>query len=159
MYTHLNKNLQDSRKICRFADAHCQIPMDLISAVRFKGGGGSTMVQRGICLRKFFKILTNTHKNNSKIMYEECPESKFRSRIPAAQVAWAECACAVMSQEPRNLHQTHFQFSFFVYKFVILSWNEYENLVSCEIWSVIKFLNVKNIRPAEIYRQVCEVYG
>jgi transposase len=24
---------------------------------------------------------------------------------------------------------------------------------------VIKFLNAKNVRPAEIYRQVCEVYG
>jgi hypothetical protein len=30
---------------------------------------------------------------------------------------------------------------------------------SCEIRSVIKFLNAKNVRPAEIYRQVCEVYG
>jgi hypothetical protein len=33
-----------------------------------------------------------------------------------------------------------------------------ENPASCEIRS-IKFLNAKNIRPAEIYRQVCEVYG
>jgi hypothetical protein len=24
---------------------------------------------------------------------------------------------------------------------------------------MIKFLNAKNVRPAEIYRQVCEVYG
>jgi hypothetical protein len=30
---------------------------------------------------------------------------------------------------------------------------------SCEIQSVIKFLNAKNVRPAEIYRQFCEVYG
>jgi hypothetical protein len=34
-----------------------------------------------------------------------------------------------------------------------------ENLASCEIWSVIKVFNVKNVRPAEIYQQVCEVYG
>jgi hypothetical protein len=34
-----------------------------------------------------------------------------------------------------------------------------ENPASCEIWSVIKFLNAKNVRPAEIYQQVCEVYG
>jgi hypothetical protein len=34
-----------------------------------------------------------------------------------------------------------------------------ENPASCEIRSVIKFLNAKNIRPAEIYQQVCEVYG
>jgi hypothetical protein len=30
-----------------------------------------------------------------------------------------------------------------------------ENPVSCDIPSVIKFLNAKNVRPAEIYRQVC----
>jgi hypothetical protein len=34
-----------------------------------------------------------------------------------------------------------------------------EDPASCEIRSVIKFLNAINIRPAEIYRQVCEVYG
>jgi hypothetical protein len=30
---------------------------------------------------------------------------------------------------------------------------------SCEIQSVIKVLNAKNVCLAEIYRQVCEVYG
>jgi hypothetical protein len=34
-----------------------------------------------------------------------------------------------------------------------------ENLASCETRSVIKFLNAVSIRPAEIYWQVCEVYG
>jgi hypothetical protein len=34
-----------------------------------------------------------------------------------------------------------------------------ENPARCEIRSVIKFLNDRNVRPAEIYRQVCEVYG
>jgi hypothetical protein len=34
-----------------------------------------------------------------------------------------------------------------------------ENLASCEIRSVIQFLNSKTVRPAEMYRQVCEVYG
>lgn len=29
----------------------------------------------------------------------------------------------------------------------------------CELRSVIRFLNAKNIRPAEIYRQIVEVYG
>jgi hypothetical protein len=33
------------------------------------------------------------------------------------------------------------------------------HIVSCEIRSVIKFLNAKNVRPAEIYRKFCEVYG
>jgi hypothetical protein len=34
-----------------------------------------------------------------------------------------------------------------------------ENPASCEMRSVINFLNAKNVRPDEIYRQVCEVYG
>jgi hypothetical protein len=34
-----------------------------------------------------------------------------------------------------------------------------ENPATCEIRSVIKFLNAKSVRPAEIYWQVCEVYG
>jgi hypothetical protein len=34
-----------------------------------------------------------------------------------------------------------------------------ENPASCEIRSVIKFLNAKNIRLAYICWQVCEVYG
>jgi hypothetical protein len=33
-----------------------------------------------------------------------------------------------------------------------------ENPTSCEIWSVVKFFNAKNVCPAEIYQQVCEVY-
>jgi transposase len=33
-----------------------------------------------------------------------------------------------------------------------------ENSASCDIRPVTKFLNVKNVHPAEIYRQVCEVY-
>jgi transposase len=34
-----------------------------------------------------------------------------------------------------------------------------ENHASCEIRSVINFFIAKNVRPAEIYRQVCDVYG
>jgi hypothetical protein len=34
-----------------------------------------------------------------------------------------------------------------------------ENPTSCEIRSVIKLYNAKNVRPADIYRQVCDVYG
>jgi hypothetical protein len=34
-----------------------------------------------------------------------------------------------------------------------------ENPASCGIWSVIKFLNAKNVLLAEIYWHVCEVYG
>jgi transposase len=34
-----------------------------------------------------------------------------------------------------------------------------KNPASCEIRSVIKFFNAKNVRLAEIYQQVCEVCG
>jgi hypothetical protein len=34
-----------------------------------------------------------------------------------------------------------------------------KNPASFEIRSVIVFLNAKNVRPDEIYRKVCEVYG
>ena len=34
-----------------------------------------------------------------------------------------------------------------------------ENPAACEIRSVIRFLNAKNMKPAEIHRQLCDVYG
>ena len=29
----------------------------------------------------------------------------------------------------------------------------------CEIQSVIRFLNVRNVLPSEIHHQICQVYG
>ena len=34
-----------------------------------------------------------------------------------------------------------------------------ENPADCEIRAVTRFLQAKNIQPADIHRQVCEVYG
>jgi len=34
-----------------------------------------------------------------------------------------------------------------------------ENIAACEMWSVIRFLNAKNMKPAEIHRQLCDLYG
>ena len=34
-----------------------------------------------------------------------------------------------------------------------------ENLADCEIRAVIRFLQAKDIQPADIHRQVCEVFG
>ncbi|GFY12544.1 histone-lysine N-methyltransferase SETMAR [Trichonephila clavipes] len=34
-----------------------------------------------------------------------------------------------------------------------------ENIAACEIRCVIHFLNAKKVKPIEIYRQICEVYG
>jgi len=29
----------------------------------------------------------------------------------------------------------------------------------CEIWSVIRFLNARNMLPSGIHHQICQVYG
>ena len=29
----------------------------------------------------------------------------------------------------------------------------------CEIRSAIRFLNARNVKPADIHRQICQVYG
>jgi len=34
-----------------------------------------------------------------------------------------------------------------------------ENPTTCEMRSVISFLNAKNMKPGEIHRQLCDVYG
>jgi hypothetical protein len=34
-----------------------------------------------------------------------------------------------------------------------------EHPSDCEIQSVIHFLNARNVKPAEIHHQICEVYG
>jgi len=34
-----------------------------------------------------------------------------------------------------------------------------ENPAACEMRSVIRFLNAKNMTPAEIHRQLCDAYG
>jgi hypothetical protein len=34
-----------------------------------------------------------------------------------------------------------------------------ERPADCEIQSVIHFLNARNVKPADIHRQICEVYG
>ena len=34
-----------------------------------------------------------------------------------------------------------------------------EQPADCEIWSVIHFLNARNIKSADIHSQLCEVYG
>ena len=34
-----------------------------------------------------------------------------------------------------------------------------ENSATCEMRSVIHFLNAKNMKPAEIHRQLCDLYG
>ena len=41
---------------------------------------------------------------------------------------------------------------------VFIMLKKIENPTACEMWSVILFLNVKNMKPAEIRRQICDLY-
>jgi len=34
-----------------------------------------------------------------------------------------------------------------------------EVAADCEIWSVIRFLNARNVLPSEIHQQICQMYG
>jgi len=34
-----------------------------------------------------------------------------------------------------------------------------EGAANCEIWSVIHFLNARNVLPSEIHHQICQMYG
>jgi len=42
---------------------------------------------------------------------------------------------------------------------VFIMFKKIENPAACEMWSVIRFMNAKNMKPAEIHRQLCDVYG
>ena len=46
----------------------------------------------------------------------------------------------------------------FTHRAVCLMFKKIENPTACEMRSVIRFLNAKNMKPAEI-RQLCDVYG
>jgi len=34
-----------------------------------------------------------------------------------------------------------------------------EGATDCEMWSVIHFLNARNVLPSQIYYQICQEYG
>jgi len=42
---------------------------------------------------------------------------------------------------------------------VFIIFKKIENPAACEMRSVIRFLNAKNMKPAENHRQLCDVYG
>ena len=42
---------------------------------------------------------------------------------------------------------------------VFIMFKKIENPVACKMWSVIHFSNAKNMKPAEIHCQLCDVYG
>ena len=43
--------------------------------------------------------------------------------------------------------------------FCVYKVQKIQNPAACEMRSVIRFLNAKNMKPPEIHRQLCDVYG
>jgi len=43
--------------------------------------------------------------------------------------------------------------------YVFIMFKKIENPAGCELRSVICFMNAKNMKPAEIHCQLCDVYG
>jgi hypothetical protein len=48
-----------------------------------------------------------------------------------------------------------FKYCFFAFKMFKMI----ERPADCKILSLIRFLNARNVKPADIHRQICEVYG
>jgi hypothetical protein len=89
--------------------------------------------------------------------YEACPESKFRPHRWSKRGAPARWCLRSQECYIRHIVTSH---SLFISSSFCLEMSmKIENPTSCEIRSVIKSLNAKNVHLAEIYRQVCEVYG
>ena len=42
---------------------------------------------------------------------------------------------------------------------MFIMFKKIQNPAACEMRSVIRFLHAKNMKPAEIHRQICDVYG
>jgi len=42
---------------------------------------------------------------------------------------------------------------------MFIMFKKIENPTACKMRSVISFLNAKNMKPGEIHRQLCDVYG
>jgi hypothetical protein len=102
-------------------------------------------------------------KDMSKIPQNMGRVQKVRSNHAYQTCRWREQAApaqwCLRSREGyiRHIVSSH---SLFLSSSFCLEINvKIENPASCEIRSVIIFLNAKNVCPAEIYRQVCEVYG
>ena len=85
--------------------------------------------------------------NNPNItIYEVYPENKFRLRRLLILWQGKDAIC-------RHSNSVYASCCLFI------MFKKIENPTACEMRSVIHSLNVKNMKPGEIHRQLCDVYG
>ena len=94
--------------------------------------------------------------------YDGYPENKFRLRIlplqrcgqDSAHACRVFCFCGKARTEFCGHSNTVYASCC-----VFIMFEKIENPAACEMRSVIRFLNAKNMTPAEIHRQLCDVCG
>ena len=83
------------------------------------------------------------------------------AHISRASSRLSLCACAVTSSI--NLEATDAiswnSCYVYVYSCALNMFKTIEGAADCEIRSVIRFLNARNVLPSEIHHQICQVYG
>jgi len=94
-------------------------------------------------------------------MYVGYSESKYRLRISLAHPR--DCHFAHVQWLPLSIEkpQTPFRDIRVVYvcSCALNMFKTIEGAADCEIRSVIRFLNARNVLPNEIHHQICQVYG
>jgi len=94
-------------------------------------------------------------------MYEACPESKDKSRVGRKEVFYAYYGNTAVDLDPLPVSRARLT----VVEPVLFEWDEFEmaapiqSPAKCEVRSVIRLLNAKGERPAEIHKQIVAVYG
>jgi len=89
-------------------------------------------------------------------------ESKYRSPdISRTSLRLSLCACAVTSSIIWEATDAISWNSCYVYacSCALNMFKTIEGAADCEIWSVIRFLNARNVLPSKIHHQICQVYG
>jgi len=87
-------------------------------------------------------------------------ESKYRLRISIAHPRDSLCACAVTSSiNWETIDAISWDSCYvYVYSFALHMFKTIEGAADCEIRSVIRFLDARNVLPSEIHHQICQVY-
>jgi hypothetical protein len=94
-------------------------------------------------------------------MYEAYPQNKFRLQIWPLQRCGYYGACvqsllALLEDTNAICRQSNHDYAS---SCVFTIFKKIEKLAACEIRPVIRFLNARNLKPTDIHRQLCEVYG
>jgi hypothetical protein len=92
--------------------------------------------------------------------YEAYPQNKFCLQIFLLQCCGHNGAHLCRFVGHLGRHGRHLQTTELVYTSfcVFTMFKKIEKPTTCEMSSVIRFLNAGNMKPADIYRQLCEVY-